>query len=168
MYTPQQNGVVERKHKHLLQLAPALLFQSQLSFFFLDYASLMATHMVNRLPSSLLSSKTPYEVLYGHPPDCTYLRCFGCLCFATNIKPHKDKFSQRASKCVFLGFQPGMKAYKVYDLRSHTVFHLRDVVFAETVFSFLPLSLCCLLPPLLLSIFLFLMTCPRALFQFLL
>ena len=118
------------------QLARALLFQSQLPKIFYDHALFMAIHLENRLRSSLLSWKTPYEVLYGHPPGCTSLRCFGYLCSATNIKPHKDKFSLRDSKCVFLGFQPGMKAYKVYDLHSHTIFHSRDVVFVETIFPF--------------------------------
>ena len=132
----------------------------------------MATPLVNSLPSSLLSWKTPYEVLYGHPPNYTSLRCLSCLCFATNIKAHKDKFSPRASKCVFLGFQPSMKAYKVYDLLSHIVFHSMDVVLLKLFFPSLPPSLCCLLPPLIFSLFLFLMSCshplPHALFLFLL
>ena len=46
-YTPQHNGVVKRKHKHLLQLARALLFQANMPTRFWDYALLMESHLVN-------------------------------------------------------------------------------------------------------------------------
>ena len=55
VYNPQQNGVVKRKHKHLLHLAQALLFQAHLPKYFWDHAILMSTYLINRLPPSLLA-----------------------------------------------------------------------------------------------------------------
>ena len=104
VYTPQQNGVVERKHKHLLQSARALLFQSSLPKFFWDHALLLATFLINRLPSFILDWKTPYEILYNKPPDYSVLCCFRCLCYATDIQPHKDKFSPQLTNVFSLVF----------------------------------------------------------------
>ena len=62
-HTPQQNDIVEHKYMHF-QLAQALLFQSHSPKLFRDHALLMATHIINRLPSSLLQWTTPYELFY--------------------------------------------------------------------------------------------------------
>ena len=106
-YTPQHNGIVERKHRHLLDTARSLMFQASLPSPFWGHAILMATSIINRLPPSLLSWKTPFERLYQKPPTYDLLKVFGCLCFATITQPHRDKFSPRATRCIFLVLSPG-------------------------------------------------------------
>ncbi|KAL8144668.1 hypothetical protein AgCh_003023 [Apium graveolens] len=68
VYSPQQNGLVERRHRHLLNVARAL-----------------------RTPTPLLHGMTPYEVLFGQKPDFSQLRVFGCSCFATVVPKSSDK-----------------------------------------------------------------------------
>ena len=92
------------------------MFQSHLPKSFWGHSLLMATFIINRLPTKLLDWKTPFELLYKKKPNYEVFKTFGCLCYATNTKPNKDKFSPRAMKCIFLGYQLGHKGFKVYNL----------------------------------------------------
>lgn len=59
-YTPQQNGVVERKHKYLLEIARTLLYQSKLPIRYWGGCLITTTYLINRLPSVSLKGKCPY------------------------------------------------------------------------------------------------------------
>ena len=139
-YTPQQNGLVERKHRTLLNVARSLRFHAALPLNFWGDCLLTAAYLINRTPSPLLKNKSPYEVLFNELPDYSLLKTFGCLCYATSLPHPTDKFAQRAVKGVFLGYPFAKKGYKVLNLNTRKVFLSRDVKFFETIFPFQSVS----------------------------
>ncbi|KAL3324596.1 hypothetical protein AABB24_038630 [Solanum stoloniferum] len=92
-HTPQQNGVVERKHKHMLEVSRTLLFQSYLPLKYWGECVLTVTYLINRFPSTILPThRSPYETLHHKPPSYAHLRSFGFLCHVASPKFGWDKF----------------------------------------------------------------------------
>ncbi|GJT30079.1 putative RNA-directed DNA polymerase [Tanacetum coccineum] len=134
-HTPQQNGIAERKHRHLLNVARSLMFQGGIPLNFWSDCILTAVYLINRLPSFVLSGRPSYELLHNKKPNLSHLKCFGCLCFST-ILNNSDKLTSRSEKCVFIGYSYVKKAYKLFSLDNRRVLFSRDVKFYETVFPF--------------------------------
>ncbi|GJT45233.1 putative RNA-directed DNA polymerase [Tanacetum coccineum] len=140
-YTPQQNGIAERKHRHLLNVGRALMFQGGIPLNMWTECILTAVYLINRIPSSVLSGKSPYELVFSVEPNLSYLKVFGCLCFST-VFNDSDKFSSRSKKFVFIGYSNEKKGYKLFSLEAKKVYFSRDVKFYETVFPFKNSSEC--------------------------
>ena len=100
--TPKQNGIAERKHQHLLNVTRALLFQANLPLNFWCFALPHAAYLINCSPIPFLNDKSPYEKLYEHPCDISNLRVFGCLCYISTLKTHRQKLDPRAHPCIHL------------------------------------------------------------------
>ena len=89
-YTPQQNGVAERKHRHSLEVTRALRLQAHSPIRYCGHCLLAAAHIINRLPSSVLKFDTPYERLYGVKPSVSHVKTLGYLCFAKLLTEHDN------------------------------------------------------------------------------
>lgn len=144
-YAPQENGVVERKHKHLLKVTRVLLFQAHLPKVFWAYCVLTTTYLINKMPTLVLNWKSLYEVLHNKLPDYSHLRTFEYLCFVANVGPYKDKFDARGAKCMFLVMQWVTKVTKLWIWQPTKCLYLGMCDFRRVFF--LTLTIFLQLPP---------------------
>ncbi|WOG86415.1 hypothetical protein DCAR_0205619 [Daucus carota subsp. sativus] len=126
VYTPQQNSIVERKHRYLLHVARTLRLHAVLPIHFWGDALLNATYLINRTPTRVLQGNIPFELLFNQLPLYSHLRIFGSLYFASILPKPPDKFGARAFKGVFL----------VLDISPRKGVITRHVQFFETIFLF--------------------------------
>jgi hypothetical protein len=135
-YAHQQNGSAERKHRHIVEVGLSLLSHASMPLKFWDEAFLVATYLINRMPSKVIQNNTPLELLFHQKPDYSSLRVFGCACWP-NLRPYNSHRLQfRSKQCVFIGFSHTHKGFKCLDVASGRVYVSRDVIFDENIFPF--------------------------------
>lgn len=127
--TPQQNGVAERKNRHLLDVVRTLLLESCVPSRFWCEALSTAVHLINRLPSPSLNHVSPFTRLFGRKPKYSDLRIFGCVCYVHLPPQERTKLSAQSVKCAFLGYSVHHKGYLCYDPNMHRVRISRNVIF---------------------------------------
>jgi hypothetical protein len=129
VYTPQQNGMSERKNRHLLEMTRTLLFQNNISKIFWSETILTSVYLINRLPSTMLNFKSPFEVLHGRKTRLDHLKVFGCTYFV--YKNELDKLDFTSIKAIFLGYSSQKKGYKCYYPQNKRLHISRNVFFLE-------------------------------------
>ncbi|RVW89100.1 Retrovirus-related Pol polyprotein from transposon TNT 1-94 [Vitis vinifera] len=140
--TPQQNGVAERKNRHLLEVARCLMFSSNVPNYFWGEAILTATYLINRMPSRVLTFQSPRQLFLKQFPHTHAassdlpLKVFGCTTFVHVYPQNRSKFAPRANKCIFLGYSPTQKGYKCYSPTNKRFYTTMDVSFFEHVFFY--------------------------------
>lgn len=86
VYIPYQNGVAERKHRHILEVARAMRFQAHNPLKYCGHCVLVAHYFKNRISSSVLNGASPFERIYNRRPSLEHLRIMGCLCYAKDVQ----------------------------------------------------------------------------------
>ena len=139
-HTSQQNGIAERKHRHIVDIALTLISQSSLPFQYWSYAFSTAVFLINRLPSINRNSLSPWENIFGTSPNYSLFKSFGCACFPL-LRPYsKHKFSLRSKECIFLGYASNSKGYLCLDPITSRFYISRHVKFNEHHFPFSSIS----------------------------
>jgi hypothetical protein len=131
-YTPQQNGVVERKNRTLLDMARTMFDEYKTPDRFWAEAINTACYSINRLYLHRILKKTSYELLTGKMPNVSYFRVFGSKCFILVKRGRKSKFAPKAIEGILLGYDSNTRAYRVFNKSSGLVEVSCDIVFDET------------------------------------
>lgn len=134
-HTHHQNGIVERKHRHIVETGLALLAHSNLPLKMWDHAFVTAAYLINRMPSMSLANQSPYFKLLHKIPDYSHLRVLGCACFPFLRPYNAHKLDYRSQECIFLGYSTIHKGYKCLAATGR-IYISRDVLFNETRFPY--------------------------------
>ena len=139
-YTPQSNGVAERKNRSLKETMNALLYSSGLPQNLWGEAILMTNFILNRVPHGN-TQQTPYEKWKGRMPNLNYLKVWGCLTKVAVPKPKKVKVEPKTVDCVFIGYAQNSNAYRFLVHKSeipyihvNTIIESRDTSFLKIYF----------------------------------
>ncbi|KAL0745399.1 hypothetical protein Bca101_102106 [Brassica carinata] len=130
-YTPQQNGVAERKNRHLMEVARSMMFHTSVPKRLWSDAVISACYLINRIPTKILEDQSPYEVLNRSKPVLDHLRVFGCVCFVLVPGELRNKLEAKSTRAMFIGYSTSQKGYKCYDSEARRVLVSRDVKFLE-------------------------------------
>ncbi|KAJ4959222.1 hypothetical protein NE237_026333 [Protea cynaroides] len=102
--TPKENSIVERKHRPMVELGLAMMFNASVPTQFWVEAFSTVVFLINRLPSTVLNLDSPLHVLTDMYPDYSMLWVFGCQCFPYLRPCMKNKLEPRSLACVFFGY----------------------------------------------------------------
>nr|AAN64998.1 Putative gag-pol polyprotein [Oryza sativa Japonica Group]ABF95728.1 retrotransposon protein, putative, Ty1-copia subclass [Oryza sativa Japonica Group] len=140
LYSPESNGIAERKNRTLTDLVNAMLDTAGLPKAWWEEALLTSNHVLNRVPNKN-KDKTPYEIWTGRKPSLSYLRTWGCLAKVNVPITKKRKLGPKTVDCVFLGYAHHSIAYRflivkseVPDMHVGTIMESRDATFFESFF----------------------------------
>jgi hypothetical protein len=130
-YTPQQNGVAERKNRTLMDMARSMLaeFKSPYNFWAKNIST--ACHSSNRLFLCKGLNMNPYEILTGSKPNTKYFRVFGCKCFFLRKGVRLGKFDPKALEGIFVSYGAESHTYRVFNKSTGRVEESCSVVFEK-------------------------------------
>lgn len=130
-YTPQQNGVAERKNRSIMNMVRCMLFGMKVPLRFWAEATQYAVHILNRSPTKRLGEVTPSEKWSKHKPSVEHLRVFGCVAYALIPYERRVKLDEKSVRCVMFGVSKEIKAYRLYDPTVKRIIISKDVRFDE-------------------------------------
>ncbi|KAK1434088.1 hypothetical protein QVD17_11006 [Tagetes erecta] len=137
-HTSEQNGIVERRHRHVVETGLTILAQSSAPPRFWHFAFDTAVYLINRMPARSNSNQSPYEIIHKRHPDLSFLKVFGCQCFP-HLRPYNPhKMDLRSTPCIFLGYSPDHHGYRCLDPTTDRLYIARHARFNENHFPFQP------------------------------
>nr|GEY43927.1 retrovirus-related Pol polyprotein from transposon TNT 1-94 [Tanacetum cinerariifolium] len=129
--TPQQNGVVERKNRTLVEAARTMMIFSRAPLFLWDEAIATAYFTQNRFIIHRRFNKTQYELINGRKLDISFLHVFGALCYPKNDRDDIRKLGSKGDIGFFIGYSTDSCAYRIYNRRTKKIMETMNVSFDE-------------------------------------
>jgi hypothetical protein len=130
--TPEQNGIVERKNRTLIDMTRSMLAEYNVSDSYWAEAINAACHASNRLYCHKLLKKTPYELLIGRKPNISCFRAFDCKFYILRKGSRLSIFKNICDEGFLLGYSSNSKAYRVFNKTHGIIEESYDVEFDKT------------------------------------
>jgi transposase InsO family protein len=131
--TPQENGVLERMNKTIMERARSMtLYAGFLLQFWADVVDI-AIYLINRGTSSSLDGGILDEAWIGKKVNYSFLKTFSCEAFVHIDKENRTKFETKSKKCIFIGYRVTDFHYRLWDYENHKIIRSRNVIFNEKV-----------------------------------
>ncbi|GJT60955.1 retrovirus-related pol polyprotein from transposon TNT 1-94 [Tanacetum coccineum] len=129
--TPEQNGVVERRNRTLVEAARTMLSASKLPLSFWAEAVATACYTQNRSIIISTHGKMAYHIINDRKPSIKHLHIFGCTCYITRDGENLDKMKEKGDPCVMVGYSTQSKGYRVYNKRTRLIVESIHIKFDE-------------------------------------
>nr|GEV03669.1 retrovirus-related Pol polyprotein from transposon TNT 1-94 [Tanacetum cinerariifolium] len=129
--TPQQNGVVERRNRTLVEAARTMLTFANLPLFLWAEAIETACFTQNRSIIHKRFDKTPYELINKRKPNIKFFRVFGCRCYLFNDYEDVGKLKVKGDIRVFVGYLKYYDAFRIYNKQTRKIHESVNVNFDE-------------------------------------
>ncbi|GJS11629.1 retrovirus-related pol polyprotein from transposon TNT 1-94 [Tanacetum coccineum] len=129
--TPEQNGVVERQNRTLVEAARTMLSAAKVPLFFWAEAIATACFTQNRSLVIPRHEKTPYHIINARKPSVKFFHIFGSLCYIVRDGENLDKMKEKGDACIFVGYSTQSKAYRVFNKRTRMIVETIHVNFDE-------------------------------------
>nr|GEV30149.1 hypothetical protein [Tanacetum cinerariifolium] len=129
--TPQQNGVVERRNRTLVEAAKTMLKFANLPLFLWAESIAIACFTQNLLIIHKHFDKTPYELINKRKPNIKFFRVFGCRCYLLNDYEDVRKLKEKRDISVFIGYSKESAALRINNKRTHKIHESVNVIFDE-------------------------------------
>uniref|UniRef100_A0A251VEZ8 Putative zinc finger, CCHC-type n=1 Tax=Helianthus annuus TaxID=4232 RepID=A0A251VEZ8_HELAN len=130
-YSPQQNGVAERKNRTLMELSRSMMNIKKLPNMYWAEAIACATYILNRTVTKTRPNVTPCEAWNGRKPNVEHFKIFGSIAYAHIPKQQWNKLDDKVEKMIFVGYSENSKGYKLYNPLNNKITISRDVTFDE-------------------------------------
>nr|GFC22353.1 hypothetical protein [Tanacetum cinerariifolium] len=129
--TPEQNGVVERRNRTLVEAARTMLSVAKVPLFFWAEAIATACFTQNRSLVIPHHEKTPYHIINKRKPSVKFFHIFGSVCYIVRDGENLDKMKEKGDECIFVGYSTQSRAYRVFNKRTRVIMESIHVNFDE-------------------------------------
>eukprot|EP00253_Pinus_taeda_P025753 PITA_25753 len=130
-YTPQQNGVAERKNRTIMDMARSMLKAKHLPNDYWAEAINCAAYILNKCPTKAVMNKVPEEAWSGRKQGVTHMKVFGCVAYAHIRDQLRRNLDNKGENCILIGYSEESKSYTLYIPYTKKFFMSRDVQFIE-------------------------------------
>jgi len=114
-FSPQQNGIVERKNMHIVEITHAMLNEKNLPIYFWAKAIAIVVYIMNQTPIATIHGMTHEEKFTGNKPNVSHLKVFSRISYVHGLDEKRSKLDPKVEKCIFIRYSLKQTGYKCFN-----------------------------------------------------